>query len=162
MKAHVVTNTCSTPYCSYAKQEWRHKPSIWVCLMPRLERTPCPEVSACSVPPRAAQYRTARPRLRTRVVVWTHFVADPCRGSRGFCGFTSFCSQASMRHSRRTTHHCMCINKSLYFEHPHPLWVEILWGSLGLGIPRTLCGWALQDTLELGTPGTLWGWALQA
>ena len=30
-------------------------------------------------------------------------------------------------------------NKQFYFEHPHPLWVEILWG------------WALRDSLGLGT-----------
>ena len=33
------------------------------------------------------------------------------------------------------------ILKSFYFEHPHPLLVEILWG------------WALQDTLGFGPPG---------
>ena len=39
------------------------------------------------------------------------------------------------------------LNKLFYFEPPHPLLVEILWG------------WALQQ--RLGTLGRLWGWALQ-
>ena len=57
------------------------------------------------------------------------------------------------------------VQKKLYFQHPRPPLVEILWGlalwgGTGLDTPGRLWGWALQGDLGLGTPGTLWGWAL--
>ena len=59
-----------------------------------------------------------------------------------------------------------------YFEYPHPLLVEILWGwalqgdsgagHSGVGHPRETLGLEhSMETLGLGTPETLWGWALQ-
>ena len=55
---------------------------------------------------------------------------------------------------------------SIYFEHPHPLLVEILWGwalwgHSGVGHETLRLGTDSGDTLGLGTPGRLWGWALQ-
>ena len=57
-----------------------------------------------------------------------------------------------------STNMCFFTNNfaSNIIEHPHPLWVEILWALQGhckLG--------QFRNTLELGTPGTLSGWALQ-
>ena len=51
---------------------------------------------------------------------------------------------------------------------PHPLLVEILWGWAGLGTPRRLGDWALQEDSGAGHSDTLvghsresLGWALQ-
>ena len=76
-------------------------------------------------------------------------------------------------------------NKLFYFEHPHPLLVEILWGwalqgdsgaghsgvghsretlgleTLGLALRRHSKVGHSRETLGLGISGRLWGWALQ-
>ena len=79
--------------------------------------------------------------------------------------------------------------KLFYFEHPHPLLAEILWGwalqghsgaghsggrlwgwalqgDSGAGHSRTLWGLGTPCTLQghsgLSTPGRLWGWAILA
>ena len=41
-------------------------------------------------------------------------------------------------------------------EHPHPLWIEILWGCAFQGHFEV---WHSRDTPGLGTRGALWGWA---
>ena len=55
--------------------------------------------------------------------------------------------------------------KLSYFEHPHPLWAEILSlgapGTLWVGHCRDTLGWHSRGTLSGWEFRTLWGWALQ-
>ena len=65
-----------------------------------------------------------------------------------------------------------CSRKLFYFEHPHPLWVEILWGwalqrpsgvgpsraTLALGIQGQFGVGHSRDTLARVERGTHWGW----
>ena len=63
---------------------------------------------------------------------------------------------------------CLDLFKLFYFEHPHPLLVEILWGwalrgHSGVGHSRKNSGAGHSgNTLKLGTPERLWVWVLRA
>ena len=69
-------------------------------------------------------------------------------------------SGVSLLRTMRTAGLHVLAQKLFYFEHPHPLLVEILWGWA----PGTLWGWALRGHW-LGTSERLWAghwvWALQ-